>query len=219
MFPISRTLSTPFGFLWRWKHFFIPPLFVAVRYGSADYFVQTYEVHALKKPYDWKRTAKYTFFGFSNMFLLFNPMYIKVYPLLMPKLGRLAGLKVSLFDVFVLNTFFYFPYYYLINASIQAENWAETREMAYNTFRSNVMTDVLNMSKVFVPLGVVTHCIVPPQFRGYTIAIGGYVWSLFLSYSKKWNRLSLNMVCESLNVFKIRLILRIVDNLLLKTPL
>ena len=83
---------------WQYKHFLLPPMLVSARYAGADVLVQKYEMKSAQARFNWSRVKKYATFGFVQMFFVFNPLYTRIYPKIIPKLGRFPGLKVAMFD-------------------------------------------------------------------------------------------------------------------------
>merc|ERR1719473_1135013 len=116
------------------------------------------------------------------MFVFFNPMYMKLYPRLVPRLGKIG---IAFLDVFVAYPLLYFPSYYFIETQFEAAAVELNICLAsWEKYKLNIAKDTRDMACVFLLLNLLSMQ-AAARYRGYVIAVGGYAWSIYLSSTKQ----------------------------------
>jgi len=157
-----------------------PAIMSFVRYGSADMGVQFAERN--NDGFDRMRTLKYALFGFLYSGLVSGPMVVKLYPRIIPQLGRFGGAKMAAFDVLCVTPALYFPIFYMVTYKLQKDG---SVKLALNEYSHNIKNDVWCHARYWLPILSLNFTLVPPIYRQYVAASVGFVWSAYLSYLKK----------------------------------
>lgn len=146
----------------------------------ADLLVQTqYEG---RTEIDWRRNFVFSSFGLLYLGAFQYVQYALWFPRLFPGTGFLPVAKRVVFDQTVNTGLWYYPLFYMVQSMVMtSEISAQRAHEGLSRYQENIVADMTNCWKLWVPCQAINFSIVPLHLRVPFAAGVSFVWSCVLS--------------------------------------
>lgn len=146
----------------------------------ADLIVQTgYEQ---RETIDWRRNLVFSGFGLCYLGAFQYVQYSVWFPVLFPGSSAGAVAKKVLFDQTINTGLWYFPLFYCVQNCVMKSKFSAANGLeGLKRYRANVVTDMTNCWKLWVPMQAINFSVVAVHMRVPFAASVSFVWCGILS--------------------------------------
>uniref|UniRef100_A0A7S2NES5 Peroxisomal membrane protein MPV17 n=1 Tax=Haptolina brevifila TaxID=156173 RepID=A0A7S2NES5_9EUKA len=165
---------------WKRHAFVLGSALTGTKTCIADILVQTQYEGC--ESIDWRRNFVFSSFGLCYLGAFQYVQYTLWFPRLFPGTGAISVGKRVAFDQIINTGMWYYPLFYVVQNMVMTSRFdTRTAREGLTRYRANVVADMTNCWKLWVPMQVINFSLVPVHLRVPFAAGVSFVWSCILS--------------------------------------